>query len=139
VFLVLALSALAAFGFLGMGLLEHNVSHICPFSVLSGSDCSSAGNVSTLVAHHISELQHLVQFTVPSGLTLSLLSLLLLVIVFAIFIKADPRASLRQYTTYLNRYISEKLHYNPNRKFLYWLALQHKRDPHTPKWVHAIT
>lgn len=136
VLLILTVGAIALFGFLGMSYIEHGVSHTCPFAVLSDNNCLPVNNILALTIHHISGLQYLMQSIVTPDSTLLILSLLLLAMFLIISVKIIPRVLPEQHLLRLNRYISEKLDFNPNRQLLYWLALRNKRDSHVPHWVH---
>src|SRR3989344_8387499 len=59
ILLATALISIAVFGFLGMGVFGHEMSHTCPFSSLVSGDCAILESVASLAAHHFAALQNL--------------------------------------------------------------------------------
>lgn len=137
ILIILSLFSVGVFGFLGLGMMDHGGRSICPISLMSGGLCPSAGNTLAVASHHVSGLQYFTQSIIGiGGSLLVLFALLAFVLLF--FSKLSQEASAQQYFLYEAYHKSIESHFIPGRKFLSWLALHHKRDPHALLWVHDI-
>lgn len=135
IFIVSSLLAIGLFGVLGINMTYNNGQHSCPISALSSDDCPPSYNPLSEAFHHISALQNFAQGLVNTS-TFSSMLLILLMFVLAIFsgiLAKRPSLEVSASQSYRN---IEEFDYSQKKRFLRWLALHHKRDPHASQWVH---
>ncbi|MFQ6115417.1 MAG: hypothetical protein ACE5NG_15260 [bacterium] len=125
IFLILSIGIVGILGFLGLGLVGGG--HLCPISAVFGIDCPPSNDIFAMTFHHISGLQNLTRFTVSLDSILFMFSVLLLAFLALIFAR---QKDLSGNFPHQKNYAVEKQDFNPRRRFLRWLSLLNKRDPH---------
>ena len=129
VFLILTMFAVSIVGLTGISLTDHVGNHTCSVLVFAGGDCPSGDGAAALAFHHVLGLQSFMQSIINSNTFLLALSILL---GFAsIYLLRFLRQMPAPHFLY-NRICRKITEHIPNKKFLRWLALRYKRDPHAP-------
>ena len=127
--LLITIIGISTIGFLGVGLMDHNGSQLCPFS---STTCPPVNNAFFVALHHISGLTGLNEINISA---VGVLSVLLLSLVVFIKTKEPTIQPLR-----LKRsQISEQIVTPYIKQLLFWLGLNNKRDPHLLAFVRSET
>ena len=134
--LIVSLGSIGVLGFFGMGAMNHSEQHSCPVSVLSGENCPPSGDMAALASHHLSGLQDLTLSTPSFSFTAFFVSILLLILLFAFSLKSHRRDLSDKQNVAAQYSFLEEREYQPKQRFLHWLELLYKRDPHALSWVH---
>lgn len=125
--LLITIIGIGTIGFLGIGLMDHNGSQLCPFS---STTCPPVNNAFFVALHHISGLTGLNEINISSIGVLSILLLLLVV-----FIKTqEPTIQPIHLKRPKN---NEPLVIPYIKQLLFWLALHNKRDSHLAALVRS--
>lgn len=135
IFVVSSLLAVGLFGIFGINMFDSNGQHSCPVSVLSSDDCSPAHGSLSEAFHHISALQNFAQGLINSN-TFSSMLLILLMFVLAIFSSILAKTPSLEVSASRSHRDIEEFDYSQKKRFLRWLALHYKRDPHASQRVH---
>lgn len=125
--LLIAVIGIATLGFLGVGLMDHAGSPLCPFS---NAACPPTSNALFVALHHFSELTNLNEINIGA---IGLLSILLFLLV--VFIRTPgPIAQL----VHLRQPQNSQLVAIPYvRQLLFWLTLHNKLEPHAVALVRS--
>lgn len=134
IFVISSLLAIGLFGILGISMADYNGQHSCPVSVLS-DNCSPSYGPPAEALHHISALQNFAQGLINTNTFSSMLLILLMfaLTIFSVFLQKTPSLEIPSSQNYRN---IKEFDYSQKKRFLRWLALRHKRDPHASQWVH---
>lgn len=127
---ILIFGLIISLGVFSFSLVEHGSFHACPIG-----DCSSISNALSLVLHHISGLQGLVQAIVSFDPILLTSLVLLLGLFLLVSSELLSQIIFGQDLSYQKHLIKE-VNFKLNDQFLRWLAFHNKRDPHVLHWVH---
>ena len=135
---IILISSLIAIGLLGMwgiNMTDSNGRHSCPVSLLSSDECLPASGLLAEVFHHISGLQNFAQGAINTNTSLLMILLLLVLVFYALptFLRKTP---VLETSSYLGHREIEESGFLQKKRFLRWIALRHKRDPHALPWVH---
>ena len=125
--LLIAIIGVATLGSLGVGLMDHAGSPLCPFS---NAACPPTSNALFVALHHFSGLANLNEVNIGA---IGLLSVLLLLLV--VFIKTQrPIVQLVHLTQPQNSKIAEIPYI---KQLLFWLTLHNKLEPHAVALVRS--
>lgn len=131
VIVILIISVLGFFAIWNISTMQYSQNHICPIAALSGNSCPPVSNSAAFAWHHISALQALTQSVVNLDWLLlvfpGLFLAVLLIITSERDIKTDNQKNFQAIYKLLHK--STPL---PKRRFLSWLTLHNKLNPHAP-------
>ncbi len=130
---VLVLLTIGVFGSFVLGSMDYTANHACPISVSSGNNCPILNSLS-LAIHHLSGLQNLSQSTIninfSAFILLGISAIFFLMEISSGQIQSSLPLSYQRHQEFLNFTIK------PKKKFLRWLAIFNKKDPHLLRWVY---
>lgn len=135
ILIISSLLTIGVFGFLGLSSVDHGTQHTCPISLISDGDCSSIKGSLALAFHHISGIQNFTQSVISFDASVLILAFLLILASFVVSKLPQETRAPRILFRQISRGTAEST-FIPERRFLRWLALHHKRDPHALQWVH---
>jgi|GEM_PF-3890103 len=122
--LILILSSFSVFG---VTLMNHNAHNLCPFAVMSSTDCQTATGVFTSAFHHTTGFKALTEVLPTTGV-FALLALLLAVILSffgrPLFSRTDFNQTCYRFS------IQRKLSVSILNPVIRWIGLYNKRVTH---------
>lgn len=135
ILIISSLLAVGLFGIFGINMADDNGRHFCPISPLSSDGCALFGSPFSEALHHISALRNFAQGVININ-AFSLTLLFLLIFAFAIFATFLQKTPFLQTSFRLSYQKPEELDYSQKKRFLRWLAIRHKKDPHASQRAH---
>jgi hypothetical protein len=135
-FLILVLLTVGIMGIFSVSAMEHDNQRSCPFSVMSGVDCSKIDNSLFMSFYHLSGVEYFTQFIVSTDFNLLIFFTVMVFTLFFILIR-PPRKSL------FIKIFSQKIHIakiksQDRKQFLRWLSLNNSKYFDALNRVHCI-
>ncbi|MBI4114728.1 MAG: hypothetical protein HY445_02700 [Candidatus Niyogibacteria bacterium] len=127
--LLSSLIFVSVFGFLWMGGILQGVHTLCPFSMITKSDCVSVTSAFAFINHHVSVLQYLGRSLASFSFAILIVSVLSFGVFFFWLKKTVQTEGIRHIVLHARHIQEDEIFHKGQFCFLTWISLHNKQNP----------